>query len=128
MFSIRHSACAGAALGFLALSALPAATAPAAAASAKSFDGKWSVLIVTEKGTCDRGYRYGVQIDNGTVKYAGEASFTVTGNVKTDGAIVVKVSRGEQSALGSGKLDNTSGGGTWKAGECSGSWTAEKRS
>lgn len=120
--------CAAAAFGVLALSALPAASAPAAAATAKSFDGKWSVLIITEKGTCDRGYRYGVQIDNGAVSYAGQADFTVSGHVKTDGAIVVRVSRGQQSALGSGKLDGTNGGGTWKAGECSGSWTAERRS
>ena len=31
--------------------------ASAPIASAKSFDGGWSVLIVTEKGTCDRAYR-----------------------------------------------------------------------
>src|SRR5674476_1120877 len=32
------------------------------AAFAAIQDGNWSVLIVTEKGTCDRGYRYNVRV------------------------------------------------------------------
>ena len=31
------------------------------------YDGLWSVSIVTEKGDCDRGYRYPVRISNGTL-------------------------------------------------------------
>ena len=30
-----------------------------------NFDGNWSVLIVTNSGPCDRGYRYGLSIRNG---------------------------------------------------------------
>src|ERR1051326_3815625 len=73
--AIRAVAPALAALGLL------AATVPASApASARSnFDGTWSVLIVTQKGTCDRAYRYPVKIDNGSVGYAGTASFNVFG-------------------------------------------------
>ena len=90
----------------LAAFALLAVTVPASApAAAKgTFDGKWSVLIVTEKGTCDRAYRYPVKIENGTVDYAGTASFTVSGRVQPTGAVIVKVARGTQSANGSGKL------------------------
>ena len=75
--AFRAVAPALAALGIL------AATVPASApASARSnFDGTWSVLIVTQKGTCDRAYRYPVKIENGTVGYAGSASFNVTGKV-----------------------------------------------
>ena len=54
-----------AALAILAASVIPAGSAPIA--SPKSFDGGWSVLIVTEKGTCDRAYRYPVKIENGSV-------------------------------------------------------------
>src|SRR6476659_9129893 len=70
--AIRAVAPALAALGIL------AATVPASApASARAnFDGTWSVLIVTHKGTCDRAYRYPVKIENGSVGYAGSASFT----------------------------------------------------
>src|ERR1041384_6076160 len=87
--SVRAVAHALAALGIL------AATVPASApASARSnFDGTWSVLIVTQKGTCDRAYRYPVKIDNGSVGYAGSASFTVSGRVQPTGAVVVTVDR-----------------------------------
>ena len=117
------------AVALLAASALPASPAPISATK-QSFDGTWSVLIVTEKGTCDRAYRYPVRISNGAVGYAGEASFNVSGSVGPNGAVTVTVSRGNQSARGSGQLSASDGSGHWVAGsgECSGSWTAERRS
>jgi hypothetical protein len=109
--------------------AIPAGSAPIAASKA-NFDGAWSVLIVTQKGTCDRAYRYPVQIQNGTVGYAGSASFTVSGKVGDAGAVTVTVARGSQSATGTGRMSATDGSGIWTAasGECSGTWTAERRS
>ena len=124
--AIRAVAPALAALGIL------VATVPASApASARAnFDGQWSVLIVTQKGTCDRAYRYPLKIENGSVGYAGEASFNVAGKVGENGAVTVRVARGSQSANGQGKLSSTDGSGQWVAGsgECSGTWTAERRS
>src|SRR5690349_641089 len=115
-----------------AAAALLIATVPASApASARAnFDGTWSVLIVTHKGTCDRAYRYPVKIENGSVGYAGSASFTVSGKVGDNGAVTVRVARGSQSANGQGRLSATDGAGQWTAGsgECSGTWTAERRS
>jgi hypothetical protein len=127
--SNQFSACALTALAMLAASALPASPAPMGATK-QNFDGTWSVLIVTEKGTCDRAYRYPVRISNGSVGYAGEASFNVSGNVGQNGAVTVTVSKGNQSARGSGQLSAAGGSGHWVAGsgECSGSWTAERRS
>ena len=58
-------ATAFAAFAILASTVIPAGSAPIA--SPKSFDGGWSVLIVTEKGTCDRAYRYPIKIKNGAV-------------------------------------------------------------
>ncbi len=105
-----------------------AALVGAATAQAKpAYDGTWSVLIVTERGACDRAYRYPVRITNGQVGYAGQADFTVSGKVGPNGAVTVRVSRGSQSASGSGRLSSTGGSGTWSGGECSGTWTAEKR-
>ena len=125
MNTIRTTA---AAFAVLAASAAPAFAAPTA--SAKGFDGGWSVLIVTEKGTCDRAYRYPVKIENGAVGYAGSASFNVTGKVGANGAVTVTVSKAGKSATGTGRMSGTDGGGTWTAasGECSGTWTAERRS
>ena len=83
------------------------------------FDGQWSVLIVTEKGRCDRAYRYPVRIENGTVGYAGTASFNISGAVGNNGAVTVTVSRGSQSATGTGRMSATDGTGTWIAGRAS---------
>ena len=115
-----------AALTILAATAVPA-SAPATAKS--NYDGHWSVLIVTQKGTCDRAYRYPVKIENGAVGYAGSASFTVSGKVGDNGAVTVLVARGSTSAKGQGRLSGTDGSGLWTAGsgECSGTWTAERR-
>ena len=111
---------------------LLAATVPASAPAfaRTNYDGKWSVLIVTHKGSCDRAYRYPVKIDNGSVGYAGDSSFTVSGKVGDNGAVTVKVARGNQSANGQGRLSATDGSGMWTAGtgDCSGTWTAERRS
>ncbi len=123
------AASALAAFAILAATAVPAAAAPISAGK-QNLDGNWSVLIVTEKGKCDRAYRYPVRISNGSVGYAGEASFNVSGSVGANGAVVVTVSKGSQSAKGTGQLSANGGSGRWTAGsgDCSGSWTAERRS
>lgn len=104
---------------------------PAGAAPASPYDGNWSVLIVTDKGTCDRAYRYAVRIQNGAVYYDGEAGINLTGRVARNGAVNVSLSRGEQRASGSGRLSGASGSGKWSgkstSGECSGHWQAERR-
>jgi hypothetical protein len=127
MTRIATAASAFAALAILAASAVPAVPAPA---GNPNFDGAWSVLIVTEKGSCDRAYRYPIKIANGTVDYAGNASFTVTGKVQPTGAVTVTVARGKQSANGTGHLSLSDGTGHWQTagGECSGTWSAERRS
>jgi hypothetical protein len=88
----------------------------------------WSVSIVTEKGDCDRGYRYPIRISNGVLANSGSDPFTITGNVTPSGAIVVTVSAGTKSAIGSGRLARDSGAGNWQGGSCSGTWSAERRS
>jgi hypothetical protein len=92
------------------------------------YDGLWSVSIVTEKGDCDRGYRYPVRISNGTLANAGDTMFTITGKVAGTGAVTVTVSAAGRSATGSGRLAGNIGTGSWSGGSCSGSWSAERRS
>jgi len=91
------------------------------------YDGLWSVSIVTEKGDCDRGYRYPIRIRNGMLINAGDTMFTISGNVGSSGAITVNVSAGGKSANGSGRLAGDAGTGRWVGGACSGSWSAERR-
>jgi len=124
----RESACR--ILVALCAIAAPMTVAPASAAGRTDFNGTWSVLIVTDKGPCDRAYRYPVRVANGRVSYAGQGDFDVAGQVRPNGAVRVTVSRGSQRASGSGRLFGQSGSGTWRGqGEsvCSGNWTAEKR-
>ena len=100
-------------------------------ARAASFDGNWSVLIVTQKGPCDSAYRYGLSIRNGVVFYEGSAPVNVSGRVNRNGGVHVRVWAGSQSANGSGRLARGSGRGIWSgtgsSGRCSGYWTAEQR-
>jgi hypothetical protein len=100
------------------------------ASSASPFDGRWSVVIETDKGDCDPAYRYGLQITNGNVKYAGDSTFAVNGRVARNGNIHVRVARGGSYADGHGRLSRDGGSGSWKgvgAGVCSGHWVAERR-
>ena len=123
----RRGACALAAAAIFATSGF-AAPLDSEDRSAPRYDGMWSVLVVTEKGDCDRGYRYPIRISHGVLANAGDAAFTITGKVTPNGAINVTVSRGSSSASGSGRLAGNSGEGSWTGGQCSGTWSAERRS
>lgn len=91
------------------------------------YDGLWSVSIGTEKGDCDRGYRYPIRIINGRLANGGEAGFIIAGKVGPSGLIRVIVSHGNSSARGVGRLAGSVGSGSWHSVSCSGSWTAERR-
>ncbi|KAA2237363.1 hypothetical protein [Salinarimonas soli] len=98
--------------------------------SAAKFDGRWSVEVITEKGDCDRAYRYAVAIDKGEVRYAGTENFQVTGKVQPNGAVQGTIGRGGDRVAVKGQLDGANGVGTWSAAgntQCSGRWNAEKR-
>ena len=122
MFASTNRLLGGAIGAFVAVSALTAANA-----GSPRYDGMWSVSIVTQKGDCDRGYRYPIRIENGAVVNGGSDPFTISGKVGPSGAITVTVSSGSKSATGSGHLAGNSGGGLWQGGACSGTWTAERR-
>jgi hypothetical protein len=127
MFASTHRLLGGAIGALVAVSALTAAPGASANASSPRYDGMWSVSIVTQKGDCDRGYRYPIRIANGTVVNGGSDPFTISGKVAPSGAITVTVSSGSKSATGSGHLAGNSGEGLWHGGACSGVWTAERR-
>jgi len=100
-------------------------------ALATEHDGNWSVLIITEKGDCDKAYRYSVGVQNGQLKYQGDASLDMAGTVAGNGAVRVSIRLGEKGANGVGRLSGNSGTGTWHGAAanstCAGSWEAEKR-
>jgi hypothetical protein len=107
-----------------------AAVSASVPASAQSFDGQWSVNIITRRGACDPSYRIGVLIRGGQVYYMGGAGVNVSGRVARSGAVSVSVASAGQSAAGSGRLRGTTGSGVWRgqgsAGGCSGVWSASR--
>jgi hypothetical protein len=112
------------------LSGLAIAVNPPAALAAVQ-DGNWSVLIITEKGDCDRAYRYSVAVSNGQVRYAGDAAVKLNGTVTSSGVVKVSLMLGDKGASGSGRLSASSGVGTWRGvganTSCAGRWEAERR-
>ena len=113
--------------------AMAAATAlfaaiPFAARAASSYDGMWSVTIMTQAGNCPSSLRYAVRVARGRV-YGDDQSYDVNGFVAANGATRVTVSEKGQSASGTGRLSGNAGAGRWRTrtGECSGQWTAQRR-
>ena len=97
-----------------------------------SFDGDWSVVIVTRGGACTPSLRYPVVITNGLVTNASDTPAAVSGRVAPTAAVRVTVQSGGSWASGSGHLGATRGSGVWRgqgtSGFCNGTWQAERRS
>jgi hypothetical protein len=74
----------------------PAKRGVSAAASA-AFDGRWSVIIGTRSGPCDR---FGVRIINGNITYEGGGAANAQGRVSPSGTVTVSVSSGPQAEAG----------------------------
>jgi hypothetical protein len=100
-------------------------------APAINFDGRWSVVIITDAGACDRAYRYGVRISGGRIVYEGDSAAVINGQVDARGNVVVNLRYGQSSASGSGHLTESDGEGRWQGAStssgCSGHWEAERR-
>ncbi len=96
-----------------------------------AFDGNWSVRLVTQSGNCDPEYRFGAQINNGSVVYEAGSAIRLQGQVAPNGSVWVNVAAGSQQASGEGRLSQNLGTGTWRgqgtAGACTGVWEAARR-
>ncbi|MDP4022174.1 hypothetical protein Q8W71_06040 [Methylobacterium sp. NEAU 140] len=119
----------------LALLALASCAAPADASERRAsasdrFDGTWTVVILTEAGTCDRATRYPVRIEGGQARIVG-TPVAIEGRVTADGAVAGSISNGLATARILGRLARRGvGRGTWIATgalDCRGRWTAERR-
>jgi hypothetical protein len=97
--------------------------------AASIYDGAWSVVIETTRGNCPADMRAGVRIVGGHL-LSEDQSYSVAGLVTSNGAIRVNVAAAGQSAGGFGHMTRQLGHGLWRTstGECSGRWTAERRS
>jgi hypothetical protein len=94
------------------------------------YDGYWSVVVSGQSGNCQGGtYQYALQIVNGIVRYSGSDA-RITGRVSARGAVYVRVTSSDRSAVGSGRLARNSGAGTFRgqssSGMCAGSWSGQR--
>jgi hypothetical protein len=122
-FSVRRL------LAAIAMLAVAPGVAVAKAPVPVRHDGAWTVMIITEAGSCDQAYSFPVEIvDNRIMSGSGPAS--VTGRVGAGGSVTVKVVSGGSFGYGSGRLGTGSGAGRWSgsgsAGACSGRWQATR--
>jgi hypothetical protein len=93
-----------------------------------SFDGTWSVRLVTDAGACNASYLYTIAVQDGRVQaLSGDAQ--VSGGVSRDGRIALGVRSSLASGDASGRLRAAgSGSGTWRVSAfgCTGRWTAHR--
>ena len=97
-------------------------------ASPKAFDGRWSVMVITEQGACDRASRLSLGIRDGRIEMA-DAMAAAAGTVDKRGRVAVRVMSGGDVLAASGSLGAGSGSGKWHAPskQCAGRWVAERR-
>ncbi len=119
-------------LGLAAKTPHPRTPAPVRpAAPAANFDGRWSVVIITDAGSCDRAYRYALRISGGRIYYDGDSAVVMNGRVDPRGNVAVSLRYGQSTANGSGHLTESDGEGRWQGAStgssCSGRWEAERR-
>lgn len=97
-------------------------------AEAASFDGPWSVTIITQAGRCDAAYSFPLNVYRGRVTSASGVS--INGRVSGGGGVTVSIASGGSGGSASGRLYATSGAGRWSGvlgGErCSGRWEASR--
>jgi hypothetical protein len=107
---------------------VPSNAVAAQAARPSAFDGRWSVVIYTLRGDCDRSLRYSLRIVDGQVQ-ADEQSYQLAGKVTPNGEIRVVVAEAGRTASGTGRLIGNNGRGEWRTstGQCAGQWTAMRR-
>ncbi len=119
---IRSAALAAALLSTSTFSAL---TVPAQAGP--SFDGKWSVQIITEKGWCDV-YRYNIGVAGGRIIDVGAPGATANGRIDQGGRVSVRLAKGDDVISVTGAVAGVSGGGAWTLPNrsCAGRWRADK--
>jgi hypothetical protein len=93
-----------------------------------AYDGTWNVVFATTRGNCNSGYSVPFTVNGSRVSSAGGGR--VSGSVRSNGAVAVKVSVGASKATGGGRLAGTSGTGAWSGiitgDRCSGTWQATR--
>lgn len=94
------------------------------------FDGRWSVEVITDKGSCDRAYRWSIGVDSGRVTDIGGNVAKAAGGIDRGGRVAMTLTRNADVLTARGAVSGKWGQGTWVAPtqQCAGRWRAELRS
>lgn len=107
----------------LGLGALALLVTPAPAAG--TFDGAWSVEVITRQGSCEV-YKWRIAVTDGKITDVEDDLARASGGIDTRGRVAVTLTRGAESLIATGSLAGRSGAGKWKSPSkgCSGDWRA----
>jgi hypothetical protein len=99
-------------------------------AALTTHDGVYSVEIFTLRGSCDRVYRWTINVAAGRVTSPADGFMQASGQINQSGVVSLAFRRDEQVANVAGKVNGGAGSGTWSSPtlQCAGSWRAARQS
>ena len=87
-----------------------------------SFDGAWSVRVVSNPG-CTDAYSVSIRVEDGSIKYESLLLRAIgSGKVNPKGRLTAQIGQ----AMVNGKLATRTGAGKWHSPRCTGTWTASR--
>ncbi len=102
--------------------------APGEACAREAYDGRWNVMFTPRQGNCYNSYSAPFIVRGRRVLSDGGGK--VTGGVRPNGVVAVRLSVGLSYANGTGRLAGGSGSGQWSGlitgDQCSGTWQATR--
>ena len=121
--------CAGALTFVFCAALLTALVASSGDAGARGgYDGTWTVTFTPQQGNCFNSHTAPFIVSGSKVKSAGGGK--VTGGIRPNGALSVRLSVGLSFANGTGRLAGNTGTGRWSGvitgDQCSGVWQATR--
>jgi hypothetical protein len=119
--------CIGRRVVLLAILIMGGTASPVQAAG--PFDGRWSVIVTTEAGSCSRSFTALLSLSEGRVTYVGSDPITASGRISDSGKVSVRFTHEGDVVNGNGTLRKATGTGGWNSPtrRCSGSWFARKQ-
>ena len=98
-----------------------------AAQSANTFDGRWSVQLVTRQGNCDPTYSWSVAVSDGRIADTG-MFVQAAGAIDERGRVRLQITHGSDIVAASGRASGPVAQGAWRSPtlQCSGAWRAER--
>ena len=97
------------------------------AEASPSYDGTWSVQLITQQGKCDPSYSWSVAVNDGRIENAGFFVQTA-GSIDRRGRVTLHVTHGADVVAAFGRALGQTAQGAWRSAtlQCSGAWRAER--